>query len=169
MIYTREEVVEKTKDRIRERYPRDGSVFYLIRESFVLGFTSGCYDIFHADHLHFLREARKSLGPYGVLVVGVNSDRSTRELKGPGRPIISQDLRAELVSNLMVDYVFIFDELNNEANIKLLKPDVYFKGSDYNPENLGSAKFLEGGRVQIINSPKRLFTSQIIKKIRNEV
>jgi D-glycero-beta-D-manno-heptose 1-phosphate adenylyltransferase len=92
-------------------------------------FTNGVFDLLHLGHLRYLRQARH-LGD--LLVVGVNSDESTRRLKGPERPLVPEAERAELLAALdCVDYVMIFDEPTAEAALALLQPEVYVKGADY--------------------------------------
>jgi D-beta-D-heptose 7-phosphate kinase/D-beta-D-heptose 1-phosphate adenosyltransferase len=95
-------------------------------------FTNGVFDLLHLGHLRYLRQAR-SLGD--LLVVGVNSDASARRLKGPARPLVPDEERAELLAALdCVDYVTIFDEATAEATLALLQPDIYVKGADYAAE-----------------------------------
>lgn len=92
-------------------------------------FTNGVFDLLHLGHLRYLERAR-SLGD--VLVVGVNSDESTRRMKGPARPLVPADERAELLAALIcVDYVTIFGETSAETLLALLRPEVYVKGADY--------------------------------------
>lgn len=99
-----------------------------------LVFTNGCFDLLHAGHVRYLRQARE-LGD--ALVVGLNSDRSVRELKGEGRPLNTQDDRAEVVAALgCVDYVVIFDGRRATDLIRTVRPHVYAKGGDYTPESL---------------------------------
>jgi D-glycero-beta-D-manno-heptose 1-phosphate adenylyltransferase len=92
-------------------------------------FTNGVFDLLHVGHLRYLGQAR-SLGD--VLVVGVNNDESARQLKGPARPLVAEDERAELLAALTcVDYVTIFGEPTAETTLALLRPEVYVKGADY--------------------------------------
>ncbi len=92
-------------------------------------FTNGVFDLLHLGHLRYLRQAR-NLGD--LLVVGVNGDESTRLLKGPARPLVPAEERAELLAALdCVDYVTIFGERTAEATLALLRPEVYVKGADY--------------------------------------
>ena len=92
-------------------------------------FTNGVFDLLHLGHLRYLRQAR-SLGD--LLVVGINSDESARQLKGPERPLVPATERAELLAALdCVDYVTIFDEPTAEATLALLQPAIYVKGADY--------------------------------------
>lgn len=96
--------------------------------------TNGCFDILHVGHSRYLNESKK-LGD--ILVLGLNSDSSVKELKGESRPINNQQDRAELLAELMaVDYVVIFDELTATNFLKAVKPDYYTKGGDYTQEAL---------------------------------
>lgn len=91
--------------------------------------TNGCFDLLHAGHVRSLRDA-KALGD--VLVVGINSDASARKIKGPRRPLMRQEDRAEVLSALeMVDYVTIFDEPEPSAALERLQPDIHCKGEEY--------------------------------------
>ena len=128
-------------------------------------FTNGCFDIIHAGHVRYLAEARK-LG--GSLIVGLNSDRSVRELKGPTRPVNHQDDRAEVLAALAaVDYVVIFDERTAESLISEVKPDIYVKGGDYCIEDIPEAKIVaaNGGKTVLIPEVVGRSSSNIIKKI----
>ncbi len=128
-------------------------------------FTNGCFDIIHAGHVRYLTTA-KNFGD--VLIVGLNSDRSVRKLKGASRPINNQADRAEVLLALKpVDYVIIFDELTAENLIAQVKPDIYVKGGDYTLETLPEAKIVQsyGGRVEFVNLVAGKSTSNIIKKI----
>jgi len=99
-----------------------------------LVFTNGCFDLLHAGHVRYLQQARE-LGH--ALAVGLNSDRSVRELKGAGRPINAEDDRAEVVAALgCVDYVVIFDGKRATEILRAVRPHVYAKGGDYTPESL---------------------------------
>jgi rfaE bifunctional protein nucleotidyltransferase chain/domain len=91
--------------------------------------TNGIFDLIHAGHIRSLRDA-KSLGD--ILIVGINSDASTREFKGAGRPLMPQEDRAEVLSALeMVDYVVIFEESEPSAALGRLQPDIHCKGEEY--------------------------------------
>lgn len=131
----------------------------------IVGFTSGIFDIVHSGHLSYLEAAKAQCD---VLVVGVNSDASTRALKGEARPILSAQERAMLIAGLTcVDEAFIFEELNNNENIKVLKPDIYFKAGDYTKDKMSSAKIIEaqGGRVVLLPFVEGRSTSSIIESI----
>jgi D-glycero-beta-D-manno-heptose 1-phosphate adenylyltransferase len=109
----------------------------IIRESHAqqrLVFTNGCFDILHVGHIRYLTAARQ-LGD--ILVVGLNSDNSVRQLKGPDRPINSEADRAEILAALaVVDHVVIFQEMRASRLITLLRPDLYVKGGDYSVDGL---------------------------------
>jgi rfaE bifunctional protein nucleotidyltransferase chain/domain len=99
-----------------------------------LVFTNGCFDLLHAGHVRYLQQAR-ALGD--ALVVGLNSDRSVRELKGDGRPLNAQDDRAEVLAALgCVDYVVIFDGKRATELLRAVRPHIYAKGGDYTPDSL---------------------------------
>lgn len=130
-----------------------------------LVFTNGCFDIIHAGHVRYLAEARE-LGD--CLIVGLNSDRSVRELKGPTRPVNHQDDRAEvMVALAAVDYVVIFDERTAENLISEIKPDVYVKGGDYCIDEIPEAKIVaaNGGKTVLIPEVVGRSSSNIIRKI----
>jgi len=130
-----------------------------------LVFTNGCFDIIHAGHVRYLAEARK-LGD--CLIVGLNSDRSVRELKGPTRPVNQQEDRAEVMAALAaVDYVVVFDERTAENLISKVKPDIYVKGGDYCIEDIPEAKIVatNGGKTVLIPEVPGRSSSNIIKKI----
>lgn len=96
-----------------------------------IAFTNGCFDILHVGHLRYLRAARELAD---LLIVGVNTDASVAKLKGPGRPLVSQEERAELLLALdPVDLVVFFDDPTPLALIQAISPDVLVKGGDYDP------------------------------------
>lgn len=128
-------------------------------------FTNGVFDILHAGHVHFLRKA-KELGD--MLVVGINSDRSARRLKGKGRPINSAQDRLALVAALdPVDAVILFDEDTPTKLIRELRPQIHVKGGDYANQALPEAEAVEenGGRVVILPLAGGLSTSGVIDRI----
>ncbi len=129
-----------------------------------VGFTSGAFDLLHVGHVDYLEKARQACD---LLVVGVNSDASVRAYKGPQRPIIPAEQRAQVVAALeCVDLVFIFHERRNKRNIELLQPDLYIKAGDYRPEELTSKDVVErhGGRVLLIPVTAAVSTTQIIAR-----
>jgi rfaE bifunctional protein nucleotidyltransferase chain/domain len=128
--------------------------------------SNGAFDLMHVGHVRSLEHAR-SLGD--LLVVAVNSDRSVRELKGPGRPIVAAEERAELVAALgCVDVVTIFDETTVEALISLIRPHVHAKGRDYAESSVPERALVEamGGRVAIVGDPKDHASTDLIARIR---
>lgn len=130
-------------------------------------FTNGCFDILHVGHVKYLEEA-KSLGD--VLMVGINSDRSASILKGPGRPLITEDERAKIVSSLYcVDYAIIFDESTPIQLISELKPDIHVKGGDYKIQNLPEydAVYSYGGKIQLVSYTNGKSTTNIVNRIIN--
>lgn len=137
-------------------------------------FTNGCFDLLHLGHVRYLRDAR-ALGNF--LAIGLNSDESTRLLKGPGRPLVSADERAEILAALVsVTYVTIFAEKTANALIELLQPSIYVKGGDYAgaqgdepdlarlPE--ASSVLAYGGSVRLISYLSGHSTTELIAKIR---
>ena len=125
-------------------------------------FTNGCFDLLHVGHLRYLEKA-KALGD--LLVVGVNSDDSVREIKGPRRPLLPLRERMELLAGLScVDYVTSFDEPTPLGLITLLKPDVLAKGGDWTPETTVGRETVEqsGGRVVILPYIEGTSTSHLI-------
>ncbi len=128
-------------------------------------FTNGCFDLLHSGHVRYLRQARAE---GDLLVVGLNSDRSVRELKGPDRPLVSQEERAELLAALeMVDYVVIFDQPTPRELIQALQPRVLVKGGDWKREEIAGADEVEaaGGRVVIVPLIPGRSTSLLLEKI----
>jgi D-beta-D-heptose 7-phosphate kinase / D-beta-D-heptose 1-phosphate adenosyltransferase len=132
-------------------------------------FTNGCFDLFHSGHLELLRRA-SVLGQ--VLVVGVNSDKSVARIKGPGRPIIPQLDRVGVISALgFVDYVVVFDEDTPLKLIEQVRPDILVKGEDWKGKQVVGADIVKarGGRVEFVKLLKGISTTQLIKRIREEV
>jgi D-glycero-beta-D-manno-heptose 1-phosphate adenylyltransferase len=127
--------------------------------------ANGCFDILHVGHVRYLEDARK-LG--NVLVVAINGDESVKKLKGPGRPILSEDERVALVSALhCVDHVVVFNEADVSRVIEILKPAVHAKGSDYTEETVPEREQVRGygGEVRIAGDPKDHSTRDVIQKI----
>jgi rfaE bifunctional protein nucleotidyltransferase chain/domain len=128
-------------------------------------FTNGCFDLLHIGHVRYLEEA-KSLGD--ILVVAVNSDRSTTRLKGRPRPINKEDERAEILAALAcVDYVTIFDEPDPHRIISVLRPDVLVKGGDWTRDTTVGREIVEaeGGEVVIIPHIRGASTTGLIDRI----
>jgi len=129
-------------------------------------FANGCFDTLHVGHVRYLEGAR---GEGDILVVAVNNDASICSLKGPGRPILPESARAQLVAGLRaVDYVVLFGEPNVEALLEFLRPDVHAKGTDYSvdpvPERATAARL--GIRVAIVGDPKDHSTRDFLEAVR---
>lgn len=136
-----------------------------IRRGKKLVFTNGCFDIIHFGHINYLEQARQ-LGD--ILIVGINSDRSVRTIKGDKRPLMSEDERARIISSLrFVDYVVIFDEQTPISIIKEIQPDIHVKGGDYSAEELPEYSTVKsyGGKVVILPYIPGKSTTGIIDKI----
>ncbi|NBX28073.1 MAG: D-glycero-beta-D-manno-heptose 1-phosphate adenylyltransferase [Chitinophagia bacterium] len=128
-------------------------------------FTNGCFDILHHGHLDLLAKAANC---GNLLIVGINSDASVKRLKGPERPINTEQDRAfQIASLLCVDAVFIFDEDTPLESIEALQPDTLVKGGDYSIATIVGAQetMVRGGKVEIIPFVEGYSTTSIIKKI----
>ena len=128
-------------------------------------FTNVCFDIVHSGHVDYLNKA-KDLGD--ILVIGLNSDRSVREIKGEKRPIVNQEERAFVLKNLKcVDYVILFDEPTPKEIIDQIIPDILIKGGDWAIENIVGREVVEanGGEVKTIQFVTFQSTTNIIKKV----
>lgn len=137
-----------------------------------IGFTNGCFDILHAGHVNYLNKARSQCDR---LVLGLNHDKSIRILKGPTRPVNDQESRATVIGGLSaIDLVVFFGaekegEDNTAGNLlRTLKPDVYFKGSDYTIDQLPEAPIMAsfGGKIELIQLTEGLSTTKIIEKMK---
>lgn len=130
-----------------------------------VAFANGCFDLLHVGHVRFLQGAREQ---GDVLVVGVNSDRAVSALKGAGRPLLSEEARAELVAALeCVDYVVIFDDLTAEGILRDLRPHVQCKGTDYSAESVPEGAVMKslGAAVRIVGDAKNHSTRQLLAEI----
>jgi rfaE bifunctional protein nucleotidyltransferase chain/domain len=129
-------------------------------------FTNGCFDLLHPGHIQLLEKAR-ALGD--ALVVGINSDQSVRMLKGPSRPVIPENERAEVLASLeCVDAVVIFDEYTPQRTVAALLPDVLVKGGDWPGNQIVGREEVEaaGGKVVLIDVVQGHSTTEILRKIR---
>ncbi|HXG08812.1 MAG TPA: D-glycero-beta-D-manno-heptose 1-phosphate adenylyltransferase [Gemmataceae bacterium] len=130
--------------------------------------TNGCFDLLHVGHIRNLQAARR-LGD--LLVVGLNSDASVRRLKGPGRPIVPEAERAEVLAALeCVDYVVIFDDLEPSRILGRVRPDIHCKGADYAPP--GGKPIVEagvvasyGGRIEFLPLVEGVSTTDLVRRI----
>lgn len=130
-----------------------------------IALANGCFDVLHAGHVRYLRAAAQLADR---LVVAVNADASTRQLKGPGRPILPEQARAELVAALAgVAAVTIFPELTVEPLLRALRPDIHAKGTDYTPESVPEAALARelGVAIRIVGDPKHHATRDLFARI----
>ena len=128
-------------------------------------FTNGVFDLLHPGHIRYLQDARR-LG--SLLIVGVNSDRSVRAIKEPGRPLNPEDERAEVLLSLeCVDAVVVFDEDNPYRLIEAIQPDVLVKGADWGPTEIIGRDVVEarGGRVVRIDLAPGYSTTELIRRV----
>lgn len=128
--------------------------------------ANGVFDLLHVGHVRYL-EGAKALAD--ILVVAVNSDASTRANKGPDRPIIPEQERAELVAALQcTDLVVLFNERDVRTVIRALRPDVQVKGTDYTPDTIPEREEVEayGGRVAVAGDPKDHSTTALAEKLK---
>jgi len=128
--------------------------------------ANGCFDLLHVGHVRYLNDA-KALG--GKLIVALNSDGGVRNLKGPGRPLMPADERAEILAAMQaVDAVVIFDEPDVRALIREIRPDVQVKGTDYTVDSVPERDevLAYGGRVEIVGDPKGHSTSEFLSQMK---
>ena len=127
--------------------------------------TNGVFDILHIGHIRYLKEAKK-LG--GTLIVAINSDSSTKKIKGPKRPLNNENDRAEALASLgCVDYVTIFNEKDPVKTLEKIKPDIHVKGSDYKISQIIEKNVVEKnhGKIALIPEVKGYSTTDLIKRI----
>lgn len=164
---------KEMRDKIKDRTNLLKTIQALKAQGKKIVFTNGCFDLLHVGHVRYLQEAKKE---GDVLVVGLNSDRSVRELKGEDRPLISQAERAEVLAALeMVDFIVIFDEITPLKLINAVEPDVLVKGGDWKREDIVGSEEVEsrGGKIVVVpeipGKSSRNLIDQIAQKHRSEV
>ncbi len=131
-------------------------------------FANGVFDLLHVGHVRYLQAARAE---GDLLVVGINSDASTRKLKGEGRPILTERARATVVAALRaVDYVVVFDELDVNSLLREVQPDVHAKGTDYTADTVPERELaaMLGIRVAIVGDPKQHSTRDLLARLRHQ-
>jgi D-beta-D-heptose 7-phosphate kinase/D-beta-D-heptose 1-phosphate adenosyltransferase len=132
-----------------------------------VAFTNGCFDLLHRGHVHVLRAARACAD---LLIVGINSDQSVKQIKGPARPVLPESDRCQLVGAMeMVDFVVLFNEPDPYSLISAIRPDVLVKGGDWNTDKIIGGDLVEeaGGEVVVIPYIKGFSTTEIIERIKN--
>ena len=130
-----------------------------------IALANGLFDLLHVGHVRYLQAARREADR---LVVAVNSDVSARSLKGPGRPLVPEQERCEILAALdCVDYITVFSERTVESLIRALAPDVHCKGHDYTPETVPEHAAVRemGGRVVIVGDTKEHATQDLIRRV----
>jgi D-beta-D-heptose 7-phosphate kinase/D-beta-D-heptose 1-phosphate adenosyltransferase len=153
------------KQKIKERKELSRIIKNLKAKGKRIVFTNGCFDLLHIGHVRYLEKAR-ALGD--ILVVGVNSDSSVQKIKGPKRPLLPEEERAEILSGLgCVDYITLFNEVDPLKLITSLHPDVLVKGGDWTREEIVGREVVErcGGEVVIIPFVQGVSTSNLIEMI----
>ena len=131
-----------------------------------IGFTNGCFDVLHAGHVQYLQDARAQAD---VLVVGLNTDASIRNLKGPSRPVQPLAARSAVMAALQaVDYVVAFDDATPQRLVEAIRPDVLVKGADYRKDDVVGGDFVEsyGGRVHLSPVREGFSTTNLIERMR---
>lgn len=135
------------------------------RDNVKIVLANGCFDLFHVGHIRYLAGA-KMLGD--ILIVGINSDKQVKYLKGGNRPFMPENERAEIISALrFVDFVTIFDEPTVEELIRAIRPDFHAKGTDYTPETVPEREIVReyGGQTAIVGDPKDHSSTAMIGKL----
>jgi rfaE bifunctional protein nucleotidyltransferase chain/domain len=130
-----------------------------------VAFANGGFDLLHVGHVRYLEAAKREAD---VLVVAINSDTSVRASKGPGRPVMDEAARAELVAALRcVDYVTIFSDATVDRLLTLLRPDVHCKGTDYTADTVPERDTVRayGGRIAIVGDPKDHSTTALLGRL----
>jgi rfaE bifunctional protein nucleotidyltransferase chain/domain len=128
--------------------------------------ANGCFDLIHAGHVRYLAGA-KALG--GMLLVAINSDEQVFALKGDGRPAMPEQERAEIIAAFrFVDAVTIFDEPTVEEIIRIVRPDIHAKGTDYTTETVPEREIVReyGGQVAIVGDPKDHSSTALLNRLR---
>ena len=161
------ETMMNAAEKVLDRNTLKGKVDSLRKAGKRVVFTNGCFDLIHIGHIHLLQKAREQ---GDCLIVAVNSDSSVQQIKELGRPVMPEGQRAEVVAALgCVDWVTIFAEPDPLVLIRLLKPDVLVKGTDWSEEEIVGAPDVReaGGQVLRIQLEPGVSTSALIKRIRS--
>jgi len=155
-----------TKSKIVKLLTLKKKIAYARRQRKKIAFTNGCFDILHAGHVHYLQKAKKQ---NRILIVGLNSDRSVRTIKGPRRPIVKEQQRASVLAALAcVDYVTLFGEATPLKLIDAVKPDILIKGADWKKKGAigGDRVTANGGKIEYIKFLSGRSSTDLIKRIK---
>jgi rfaE bifunctional protein nucleotidyltransferase chain/domain len=158
--------MRSAQSKIHSREVVRATIAKLQREGKRVVLANGCFDTLHVGHTRYLSGAKRE---GDVLVVAVNADSSVHGLKGPGRPILEEQARAQLVASLRdVDLVVLFTEPNVESLLEELRPDVHAKGTDYTTETVPERAVSHrlGIRVTIVGDPKDHSTRAFLDAVR---
>lgn len=157
-----------TKSKILKLPALKRKVAALRRQGKAIAFTNGCFDILHYGHISYLESAKKK---DRVLIIGLNSDRSVRKIKGPERPINHEMNRAGVLAALFcVDFVTFFNEETPYNLIKAVQPDILIKGADWKGKGAVGSDIVKtrGGKIEFIKYVPNLSTTNTIKKIKKQ-
>jgi len=153
----------RTRSRILDRSKLIDAVINARKRGAQVVLANGCFDFLHVGHVRYLEGARAE---GDLLVVAINSDEQVRKQKGAGRPLVSQNERAEIIAALAaVDFVSVFDEPTVTELLLALKPDVHAKGTDYTEDTVPERDVVRsyGGRIAIVGDPKNHSSSEMIR------
>ena len=155
-----------TRNKLTDIFILKNKILSLKNNKKIIGLTNGCFDLLHKGHIKLLVESKKKCD---YLIVGLNSDSSIKNLKGSDRPIDDQTKRISNLSNIeVVNAIILFSEENPLELIMQIKPDILFKGADYEKKNIIGREFIEenGGKVELIDILNGYSTTNIIKNSR---
>ena len=159
-------VMRSSHSKILSREKAANEIVRLKRAGKSIVLANGCFDTLHVGHVRYLSGAKHE---GDILIVAVNSDASTGQLKGPGRPVLDELARAQLVAALRdVDYVVLFSEPTVESLLEQLRPDVHAKGTDYTTDTVPEREISRrlGIRVAIVGDPKNHSTRGFLEAVR---
>ncbi len=159
--------IELLKSKIVDKEQLKSLLIYWRFKNQKVVFTNGCFDILHKGHVEYLAKAA-SLGD--VLIVGLNTDKSVKQIKGEDRPVQDEEARAMVLASLrLVTNVVLFDDETPYELIKYIKPDVLVKGADYKEDDIVGADIVKakGGEIFSVELTEGYSTSDLIKKIKN--
>ncbi len=148
------------------RHKLTGLIKTLKKHKKKIVFTNGCFDLIHPGHIKLLKTAKKKAD---ILILGINSDRSIKRIKGKQRPILDEKSRVQVLSSIIyINYITVFSEPTPLKTIKKIKPDILVKGADWEKEDIVGSDFVQksGGRILRVPLKKEVSTTSLIKKIK---